>query len=338
MENNPYAKLGKIYEDKESKIIAEERHQKTLESQQTVSDTILVATASLAEYLEGRTSKTEVINQIKGFATSEDVARIASVLSELDKTIQTTKPNEKLIVDAINALKQESTSAISKIKLEKTEKVSVTNLNEVKLDTKSLEKAIKDKKLEVNVEAPIINTEKVDLKIVEQILTNVLLEIKKKELKVPDKFKITNLKEIKPTDTKKIETKLDKGNKLLKEIADKPVGGGGGGGRATPYQDSSAIPAFVTIGQQVAGSSVPVVLPAAQITTLTPPSAITGFATETTLAKLVGLGIPEWDYVSCTPAANPTSVVFKTGGSGGTTVATLTIAYTGTDISSVTRT
>lgn len=36
----------------------------------------------------------------------------------------------------------------------------------------------------------------------------------------------------------------------------------------------------VTIGQQVAGSSIPVILPSATITTLTPPAAITGFALE----------------------------------------------------------
>lgn len=37
------------------------------------------------------------------------------------------------------------------------------------------------------------------------------------------------------------------------------------------------------LGQALAAASVPVVLPAAQITTLTPPAAITGFATESTL-------------------------------------------------------
>lgn len=37
-------------------------------------------------------------------------------------------------------------------------------------------------------------------------------------------------------------------------------------------------------GQALSAASMPVVLPAAQITTLTPPAAITGFATETTLA------------------------------------------------------
>lgn len=41
------------------------------------------------------------------------------------------------------------------------------------------------------------------------------------------------------------------------------------------------------LGQALAASSVPVILPAATITTLTPPAAITGFSTETTLASLL---------------------------------------------------
>lgn len=48
-----------------------------------------------------------------------------------------------------------------------------------------------------------------------------------------------------------------------------------------------------------------------------------------------------YDFISFSPATNaPTSIVFKTGGSGGTTVATLTITYgtSGIDVSTVTRT
>lgn len=41
-----------------------------------------------------------------------------------------------------------------------------------------------------------------------------------------------------------------------------------------------------SLGQALAAASVPIVLTAAQITTLTPPSAITGFSTETTLASI----------------------------------------------------
>ena len=48
-----------------------------------------------------------------------------------------------------------------------------------------------------------------------------------------------------------------------------------------------------------------------------------------------------YDFVSCSPAtASPTTIICKSGGSAGTTVATLTITYgtNGTDISTITRT
>lgn len=48
---------------------------------------------------------------------------------------------------------------------------------------------------------------------------------------------------------------------------------------------------------------------------------------------------PSYDYIGLTRTGdNITSIVFKTGGSGGTTVATLTLAYTGSDMDSVTKT
>lgn len=46
----------------------------------------------------------------------------------------------------------------------------------------------------------------------------------------------------------------------------------------------------------------------------------------------------EYDYISLSPADVPTTIVYKLGGSGGTTVATLTLTYSGSDVSSVTRT
>ena len=67
----------------------------------------------------------------------------------------------------------------------------------------------------------------------------------------------------------------------------------------------------------------------------------TSIATETTLLKLVGIGIPEWDYTNLTQAATTDTWVFKTGGAGGTTVATVVITYTDTTkatISNVTKT
>ena len=45
-----------------------------------------------------------------------------------------------------------------------------------------------------------------------------------------------------------------------------------------------------------------------------------------------GLEIPQHDHISLTyTGSNLTGVVYKTGGSGGTTVATLTLAYDGSN-------
>jgi len=60
----------------------------------------------------------------------------------------------------------------------------------------------------------------------------------------------------------------------------------------------------------------------------------------TTLATR-GLNIPAHDYIAFSPTAAPTdgsqTVTYKQGGPGGTTVATLTLVYSGGDVASVTR-
>jgi len=68
-------------------------------------------------------------------------------------------------------------------------------------------------------------------------------------------------------------------------------------------------------------------------------------ATEDSLAKLIGLEIPAHDYIALTYVAAGSgageieTVVYKSGGSGGTTVATLTLAYNvSNEVSSITKT
>jgi hypothetical protein len=58
----------------------------------------------------------------------------------------------------------------------------------------------------------------------------------------------------------------------------------------------------------------------------------------TSLASIAGMSIPPNDFISLGyTGSNLTSVIYKLGGSGGTTVATLTLAYTGSDLISVTK-
>jgi hypothetical protein len=58
-----------------------------------------------------------------------------------------------------------------------------------------------------------------------------------------------------------------------------------------------------------------------------------------TVNVLTGLEIPDHDYIALSyTGINLTGVVYKTGGAGGTTVATLTLAYDGSDnLTSVTK-
>lgn len=70
--------------------------------------------------------------------------------------------------------------------------------------------------------------------------------------------------------------------------------------------------AAVVIGQQAVGASLPVALPAAQITALSPAAAITGFATETTL----GTRLTEADFDTKTGALTETAPASDTASSG----------------------
>jgi hypothetical protein len=56
-------------------------------------------------------------------------------------------------------------------------------------------------------------------------------------------------------------------------------------------------------------------------------------------AKVPGFSLPAYDYISCSyTGSNLTGVVYKTGGSSGTSVATLTLAYDGSNnLTSVTK-
>ncbi|QTP86359.1 hypothetical protein SSRP02_p003 [Synechococcus phage S-SRP02] len=57
------------------------------------------------------------------------------------------------------------------------------------------------------------------------------------------------------------------------------------------------------------------------------------------LPTIEGLSIPEHDYISCSyTGSNLTGVVYKLGGSSGTTVATLVLTYDGSNnLTSVTK-
>lgn len=90
-------------------------------------------------------------------------------------------------------------------------------------------------------------------------------------------------------------------------------------GAATSAKQDTMIASLASIdgklpalGQALAAASVPVVLTAAQLTTLTPPAAITGFATESTLATR----LTESDFDTKTGSLTETAPATDTASSG----------------------
>ena len=65
---------------------------------------------------------------------------------------------------------------------------------------------------------------------------------------------------------------------------------------------------------------------------------VSGSVSVSNFSAISGLSIPAHDYISLSyTGGNLTGVVYRTGGSGGTIVGTLTLAYSGSDLISVTK-
>ena len=235
------ANLRQHFQQEESQAQEAKQYQQRTAQLNALEDTVVQAFNALIRFMDGKTTKTEVVNQLTSISTP-DVDKVVTALSKLDKDILTNKLDLKPLEQGLNGLKRELSlipKTLPKIP-EAKDAVKVTNLSEIKLDTSAVEKAIKGLKLVA--EAPIINEKDVDLKPLQNIMTDMLKAINnQKPVEIP-KFP-----EIPKTDLTKVETKLDKSNKLLKEIVDKPVGGGGGGGNGTPYVDSTGRPVNVEL-------------------------------------------------------------------------------------------
>jgi len=60
--------------------------------------------------------------------------------------------------------------------------------------------------------------------------------------------------------------------------------------------------------------------------------------TKSSASSIAGMAIPANDYMALNyTGSNLTSIVYKSGGASGTTVATLTLAYSGSNLVSVTK-
>ncbi|MDP4225060.1 MAG: hypothetical protein Q8910_01625 [Bacteroidota bacterium] len=270
-----------------------------------LENTLTIGFNNLVKFLYNNTSKVEVKNHLKEIATP-DVLQVVKIIEKLDKDLLDKNVELKPIIQVLTLIQQELTKIPKDpVKFEQKDAFKVTNLSEIKFDTKSLEKTIKDElaKLNIKPDAPIINVEKADNTGLEKLLKDILKGITaNKPEKLPESFKVANLDEIKPTDTSKIEEKLDESNKQLQLLVKKPAGGGGGGS-TIPFTDDQGKPKFVVL---TSDGKLPVDVD----------MATEGIATETTLAAMkaglsggtkVGITLTLANTCYLCPASTPTA-------------------------------
>lgn len=202
-----------------------------------VSDTVLSATQSLVQYLEGHTSKTEVVNQLESISTP-DVRYVVEALQVLDATLKT---HENTDLTEITGVMRELLLEAKQVPKNHPEDKTIDYTQQLSGLTdaiQAVEKVVKAQKLiaeapVVNVPEPNVHVDAPDLKPLQNGFKDVVAAVQK--IVIPE-FK---------TDNAAVEKLLKDANKLLQKLLEKPVGGGGGGAsRASPYSDSNSMPAF----------------------------------------------------------------------------------------------
>lgn len=321
--------------------LAAQRHAESLAKIDSLANSNLQVMRSFVGYLNKRVSKTEITNQLTSIKTPDALALIP-IIEALDKTVKDKQIDWQPIQDALKPIAEE----LSKIPKSHPDSLKIPEVNYQKI-ADSFGAAIKQLAAPiVNVaapivkvpkaDAPIINTEKVDLSPFVNEVLQVLTDFRVwTQDQLPD-----------PIDLTEVQDLLTKNNELLKKIEKKNFGGGGGGGGGFVFKagDITGRPMVApdTLFSTTSPTMRGLIVVNPDGTSVAGGSGLTDTqlrATPVPVLESTGLVPKVYDYISLTyTGANVTGVVYKTGGSGGTTVATLTLAYSGSNISSVTRT
>lgn len=236
-------RLKKIHDEQAKQAELAARHADSQLSIIQLQETVVQAVQALMNYLDdpGRVTKTAVTNQLQEIGTP-DALKVVSALEDLHETLRTHENTDLTQITAVMQAVLEEAKQIPKehATIDIPDTIEVRNQIDYSERFSSLETAIKAIKL--TAEAP-----KVDVRPEVNVDAPDLTPLHKGLDDVRKAVKAIVIPETKPTDIEPLVKQLKKTNKLLDEIADKPVGGGGGGGgRATPYE-VNGIPAFVEL-------------------------------------------------------------------------------------------
>ena len=169
------------YQNEDTQSLQSKQYRQRTAQLDEMSNTIVLSVTELIKFLDGKTTKTEVVNQLKSISTP-DVDKVVTAISKLDKDILSNKLDIKPLKQGLDALKRELSlipKSLPKIPEQK-DAIKVTNLNEVTLDTTALEKAINGLKLDpkIEVKPTDVKVEQTDFKPLQKVLLDVIKAVK----------------------------------------------------------------------------------------------------------------------------------------------------------------
>ncbi len=217
--DDPILRIRQQNEEKARLELEQARHDQEIASLASIDTTVVEVMKNLVEFLDGKITKTEVINQLDTIRTP-DVYKVVEAITELGIITESNRIDLTPLKEALLSL-GEKLDQLPKSFPEIPSEVSVSNLSDIEIpeqkeiDFSSVIKAINNIKMVAEAPQVTVNT---DLDPLKKEITNVVKSIN--SIKFP---------EIPKTDLSKVEKKLDVSNRILKDIYEKPVGGGGSG-------------------------------------------------------------------------------------------------------------
>lgn len=243
--------LRQINEENSSKALADARHQESLILQTNTQEVVVKSFSLLIDFLSSHISRTEIINQLQSIGTP-DVAYVVDAVNSLHDTL---KARENVDITPVTQLLGNVLQELQAIPKELPEAPEqdidyTERFKALEKTVKAVESAIKGQDLSVEVKAPIVNVPAPKVTVDAPDLKPIADGLKKVESGVVDAVKALPKSITIPDNTKKFDelsTLLEKTNKLLFKIWDKPVSSGASGGAGTSFQMADGSPARVTL-------------------------------------------------------------------------------------------
>lgn len=210
--------------------------------------TTVQAFSALIQFMQGHTTRTEVVNQLQAIetpGTEKAVNRLMSAVNDMHSSLKKKDVDLSPLAEGLASIFSEL-QKLPKELPEQKDSFHLENISELLEKFDSLEDSIQklaDKELptpEVTVQPTDVTVQPADV-VVESDFTTLEKQLKD----VVKAVKGIVFPDVPKTDLTKVEKELKTANKTLKEIAEKPMGGGGGGGHTTPYINSEGNPVYV---------------------------------------------------------------------------------------------